>query len=52
MTDHFYKKIISKNKDVLAAAKEVENATRPLKLEIEKVISVTCLLVIMIYICF
>lgn len=41
MNDYFYKKNISKNKDVLAAAKEVENATRPLKIEIEKVISVT-----------
>lgn len=39
--DYSYKKTISKNKDVLAAAKEVENATRPLKMEIENVVSVT-----------
>jgi len=52
MNDYFYKKYISKNKDVLAAAKEVENATRPLKMEIEKVISViTCSPIITIYIC-
>jgi len=39
--DYCYKKTISKNKDVLAAAKEVKNATRPLKMEIENVVSVT-----------
>jgi len=39
--DYCYKKTISKNKDVLAAAKEVGNATRPLKMEIENIVSVT-----------
>jgi len=39
--EYCYKNTISKNKDVLAASKEVENATRPLKMEIENIISVT-----------
>lgn len=49
--DYCYKKTISKNKDVLAAAKEVGNSTRPLKMEIENVVSVTiCQLIIKIHI--
>jgi len=49
--DYCYKNTISKNKDVLAASKEAENATRPLKMEIENIVSVTiCQLVIKIHI--
>jgi len=47
--EYCYKNTISKNKDVLAASKEAENATRPLKMEIENIVSVTiCPLIIKI----